>query len=77
MSKEKPNNLTINSVKYISVMSYLLKYRGLFGREKDLEREKYNSYPVYLKHTIFHDDENMRKFRTLEISHRFLSLIHI
>jgi hypothetical protein len=28
-------------------------------------------YPIYLKHTLYYDDEDMKKIRSLEYSHRF------
>jgi len=37
----------------------------------DTERKIFDSYPIYLKHTIVHDEENMKKVRTLEVAKRF------
>jgi len=34
-------------------------------------RKSFDQYPIYLKHTLYHDDEHMKKARTLETSHRF------
>lgn len=34
-------------------------------------REKWNSYPVYLKHSLFYHDDKFEKARTLEVGHRF------
>lgn len=34
-------------------------------------RVSFDKYPIYLKHTLYHDDEHMKKARTLETSHRF------
>lgn len=39
--------------------------------EKYKQREKFNSYPVFLKHSLFYDEENMQKLRSMEISQRF------
>jgi hypothetical protein len=49
-----------------------LNFRGLFGPAAKEKRKDFDKYPIYLKHTIFHnEDENMKKVRELEISHRF------
>lgn len=37
----------------------------------DENREKFDGHPIYLQHTVFHDDEKMTKIRSLEVSHRF------
>ena len=34
-------------------------------------RTQFNQYPIYLKHTLFHNEENMVKVRRMEISQRF------
>ncbi len=63
---------------YISSMSYLLEYRGFMSlpfsndpikeSQKFSNRKVFDTYPIYLKHTVFHDDENMKKVRALEVS---------
>jgi hypothetical protein len=35
------------------------------------KRDVFNTYPIYLKHTLLHDDADMKKVRTLEIAQRF------
>ena len=40
------------------------------GSIKD-RRKIFDSYPIYLKHTIFQDEENTKKIRLLEVSQRF------
>lgn len=60
------------SIPYVSPLSFLLEFRGLFARSKiESERNNFDNYPIYLKHTLYHDDEHMKKTRTLEVSHRF------
>lgn len=54
---------------YISPFSYLLEYKGFMGfnlgkkKEKQISRVKFDTYPIYLQHTLFHDDETMKKVR--------------
>ncbi len=69
------------SEEYISTMSYLIEYRGFMSlpfcsdpikeTQKISNRQVFDTYPIYLKHTLFHDDENMKKVRDLEVSQRF------
>ena len=50
----------------------MLEFRGLFSVKKAASnRMSFEKYPIYLKHTLYHDDEHMKKARTLETSHRF------
>jgi tetratricopeptide (TPR) repeat protein len=61
-------------VPYISQMKYLLSFRGLISKgeeDKTENHEKFENYPMFLKHTLFHNEEKMKKIRSLEISHRF------
>lgn len=63
---------TFNSIPYVSPLSFLLEFRGLFSlRKSSANRVNFDKYPIYLKHTLYHDDEHMKKARTLETSHRF------
>ncbi|CAD8158036.1 unnamed protein product [Paramecium pentaurelia] len=66
---------------YISPLNYLLDTRGLWmiafdskevkkGPIKD-RRKIFDSYPIYLKSTLFHDDENTKKLRQCEVAQRF------
>lgn len=34
-------------------------------------RKVFDTYPIYLKHTIFQDEENTKKMRALEVAQRF------
>lgn len=34
-------------------------------------RKVFDAYPIYLKNTLFHDEENTKKLRTLEVANRF------
>lgn len=34
-------------------------------------RKVFDAYPIYLKHTLFHDEENTKKMRQMEVSQRF------
>jgi hypothetical protein len=42
-------------------------------KNKNIERKIFNSYPIYLKHTIFHDDDIMKRIRLKEITERFFA----
>jgi hypothetical protein len=53
---------------YVSFYNYLLKSRDIFYQFKNFKqtqgkkktgfsREKFDSYPIYLKHTLFHEEE--------------------
>lgn len=62
----------IFSIPYISPLNFLLEFRGLFSLKKaTANRLNFDKIPIYLKHTLYHDDEHMKKARTLETSHRF------
>ena len=59
-------------MEYISKVKDLLKSRGMYKKEEfDAKRIKFNKYPIYLQETLFHNDEQMKKLRKLEISQRF------
>jgi len=50
-------------------MKYLLSFKGLIKKDDDnTNRESFESYPIFLKHTLFHGDEKMEKIRTLEVA---------
>eukprot|EP01016_Furgasonia_blochmanni_P052518 TRINITY_DN8385_c0_g1_i7.p1 TRINITY_DN8385_c0_g1~~TRINITY_DN8385_c0_g1_i7.p1 ORF type:complete len:720 (+),score=178.67 TRINITY_DN8385_c0_g1_i7:114-2162(+) len=78
MTSEKKKNPPLAPMKesydipYISVMKYLLRFRGFMNKDAfNNKRQSFDEYPIYLQHTVFHDDEKMAKIRTLEVSHRF------
>ena len=54
-------------------MRSLFGYKGVFDFSVDGEmvRAKWNSYPNYLKHTVFHTGEDIEKARKMEIGHKF------
>lgn len=50
----------------------LFKNRGIYKKEVfNQKRAKFNNYPSYLKETLFHDDQSMKRLRGLEISEKF------
>lgn len=63
---------------YVSPLNYLLDTRGLWMLAFDSKQVKkgpirdrrkiFDSYPIYLKSTLLHDDENTKKLRTLEVA---------
>lgn len=54
-------------------MRSLFGFKGVFDFNTDGEivRQKWNEYPNYLKHTIFHTGEDIEKARKMEIGHKF------
>lgn len=34
-------------------------------------RKVFNKYPIYMKHTLFQDEENSKKMRQMEVAQRF------
>jgi len=60
-------------IPYISAMRHLFSFRGILskGKSNPENREKFESYPVFLKHTLFHNEEQFEKIRKLEVAHRF------
>ncbi|EGR30006.1 hypothetical protein IMG5_144800 [Ichthyophthirius multifiliis] len=64
------------NIHYISRHQYLLDSDPLLiqqNKKKKIDRKIFNSYPIYLKHTIFHDDDLMKKIRLKEITERFFA----
>lgn len=60
-------------IAYISPFQYMLDNQPfLFDTKKvRFNREKFDSYPIFIKHSLFHDEEQMLKVRKLDISQRF------
>ena len=54
-------------------MRSLFGFKGVFdfNSDEDMKRDKWNTYPNYLKHTIFHTGEDIEKARKMEIGHKF------
>ncbi|EAS06282.3 transmembrane protein, putative (macronuclear) [Tetrahymena thermophila SB210] len=87
MPSEKKKNPNLDCIsegwneEFISPHSYQIDYRGFLSFSFDqLEKPNFNlkekrkvfdTYPVYLKHTLFMNDENMKKVRELEVAQRF------
>ena len=40
---------------------------------RDIRRETFDQYPIYLQHTLFFNGEDFQKVRTLEVCSRFLA----
>ena len=61
---------------YISPLKSLLGFKGFIDLKSgaEISREKWNSYPNYLKHTVFYTNKDYRKARKLEIGHRVFLL---
>ena len=52
----------------------MLSYRAdheHYGK-KNPTRKVFDEYPIYLKHTLFHNDEEMQKLRKFEMANQFL-----
>lgn len=58
---------------YVSPFHDQLQYQGIFdiASLKDYNREVWDTYPIYLKHTVFHESEDWDTARKMEIGHRF------
>jgi len=64
---------------YVSPASYLFESAGILGLGKNYmkkgpahpDRKIFDTYPIYLKHTLMHEDEQMKKIRQLEVPQRF------
>lgn len=58
---------------YISPLRYLINFRGFLSSNESnsVGREKWESLPIFFKHTLFHNEEKMGKIRKLEVAHRF------
>lgn len=61
---------------YISPLKSLLGFKGFLDLKGDVSicRDVWNSYPTYLKHTVFYTNKDYRKARALEIGHRIFLL---
>jgi len=59
-------------IPYISQMKYLFSFKGILSKGDNTEnRESFEKYPIFLKHSLFHNEEKMKKIRGLEVAHRF------
>ena len=60
-------------IPYISTLRHLFTFRGLLPRGKNApeNRQNFDKYPIFLKHTLFHKEGTFDKLRKLEVSHRF------
>lgn len=85
MPSEKKKNPSLQAMtqayneEFISVYGYLLDYQGFFSiirknkRTVSKDRLVFDTYPIYLKHTLFFNDDTMKKVRNLEVSQRFFA----
>lgn len=64
---------TGHDLPYISKLQGLFGFKGIFDMRPDLQiiREKWDKYPIYLKHTVFCSGSEYETARNLEIGHRF------
>lgn len=65
---------------FISPVGYLFDYKGFAtlslyaNKNKPQNRKVFESYPIYLKHTLLHnEDQMMQKVRKCEINQRFFA----
>jgi len=60
-------------IPYISTLRHLFTFRGILskGKSNPDARNNFDSYPIFLKHTLFHNEEKFEKIRKLEVAHRF------
>lgn len=60
-------------IPYISPLRHLLNFRGVLSKKPSSaeDKAKFDAYPIYLKHTLFHNEEQFAKIRKLEVAHRF------
>lgn len=53
-------------------MGYMLKYKASSNSIANIpEDRRWENLPIFLKHTLFHDEEKMDAFRKLELGQRF------
>ena len=56
----------------MSQLKHLLSYKGLLNKNENNEDTKsFEKYPIFLKHTLFHKEEQMKKIRSLEVGQKF------
>lgn len=60
-------------------MVALLGFKGIFDIKPgmDISREKWEKYPIYLKHTVFHSGSDIEKVRNMEMGHIFFVQDHL
>jgi ribosomal protein L12E/L44/L45/RPP1/RPP2 len=60
-------------IPYISTLRHLFTFRGILSKNhsSNENKEKFDTYPYFLKHTLFHNEEKFEKIRKLEVAHRF------
>lgn len=66
------------NVPYVSHMKALLAFKGIFDMKPGVEikRDVWDTYPIYLQHTVFQEGGDMDKIRKMEIGHRFFIVDH-
>lgn len=55
----------------IKEMQKGIKFYNYLGPLNE-RRKEFEKYPIYLKHTLLHDDENTKKLRKCDVSNRFM-----
>jgi len=62
-------------IPYLSTVRHLFTFKGfapgMKGKTAAPSRTKFDSYPIFLKHTLFHDEEKFAQVRKMELSQRF------
>jgi len=55
------------------MLRHLSTFRGILSKKSSVpdNRQNFDNYPIFLKRTLFHNEEQYKKIRKLEISHRF------
>ena len=56
---------------YISQWGFFLDFEAgeiIQPEDNRKNREKYNAYPIYIKHTLYNNDKNILAIRKTEIS---------
>ncbi|EAR84836.1 tetratricopeptide repeat protein (macronuclear) [Tetrahymena thermophila SB210] len=55
-----------------SMISLRRDFKRILNGKASKNRKIFDSYPIYLKHTLFHEEEFMKKVRQKEVVERFL-----
>ena len=55
---------------FISEITNFYKENGFMEKPENHSRKKFNEYPIYLRNTVFHNDEETLKLRELSITER-------
>mmetsp|Transcript_63253 Transcript_63253/g.87938 ORF Transcript_63253/g.87938 Transcript_63253/m.87938 type:complete len:287 (+) Transcript_63253:410-1270(+) len=74
-------------IPYISTLRHLFNFKGIFSKtglgggmggggsededKQEAPKTQLDQFPIFLKHTLFHNEEKFGQIRKLEVSHRF------